>query len=400
MRFRVTMQALLDAWTYLSKVVVARALYDGVEITAEGDTLTLVHSDLEVGVRVSIPNVEISEEGKAFFQLKSLMDSMRDFKKDSLIEISTKVDAVNPAKVLVYSKLEGGASGTINGQTKNPNDLFEMVNDVPLQEFVVSQRLLKRGISNTLFALSSGIKPQNAALNAVFVEIGQGTIRFLGTSLNHFATYAFTHQDTGDIETQLKIPQRSASILESVLKELADSEAKIFFNKGLLRVETEDFSFVTRQKDDEYPDFKNMYISKENAKEVIVPRSLLHEGASYANNYVGQKGVAGVITVKDNMIYLAVDDGMSKAHYSTHCTMMFEGEYTIGCRFDTVITACSHIESQDVNILFPEIPGQPAYFYPTQNSEENVSFEQILATNATQPNVTALPPEEKPTEQE
>ena len=73
---------------------------------------------------------------------------------------------------------------------------------------------------------------------------------------------------------------------------------------------------------------------------------------------------------------------------------MFEGEYTVGCRFDIITTACSRVESQDINILFPEIPGQPAYFYPTQNSEENVLFEQILATSAIPHKVKAIPEED------
>lgn len=398
MRFRVKMQALLDAWSYLSKVVVMRTATssDGVEVTAEGDTLILVHSDRETGVRVRIPQVEILEEGRAFFQLKSLIDSTKEFKKESFIEISTKESAQVEDKLTVYSKLEGGASGAMNGSVHSIINLFDYVDDEELQTLVVPQRVLKRGLTNTFFALSSGVKPQNLALYAVFVEIEPESIKFLATSLNHFATYTFTNQNTNGISTKLKIPQRSAGILEGMLKDIHDSDATISFNEGLLRIDTDDFSFVTRQKDEEYPDFQNMRIPTDTAREIIISRSSLYEGASYANNYVGQKGLAGIITIKDNRCYLAVEDsnGGCSARYNMECTAMFEGEYTVGCRFDIITTACSRIESQDINILFPAIPGQPAYFYPTQNSEENVLFEQILATSAIPNKVKAIPEED------
>ena len=184
------------------------------------------------------------------------------------------------------------------------------------------------------------------------------------------------------------------------MKDLPDAEVKFSFNDEFLLVEMGEISLVARLRDEErYPDFKSMRTPKESTFELIVSRADFYAAVNYINSYVGQKGLSGVLTVKDSTLYLGVDevaDGVTAANKSIPCDAQFDEEFTIAFRLDILAAACTHVESQDINILLPKNMGQAAYIYPTQNTEENVWFEQLVASNATPPQNKAIAEDQTP----
>ena len=401
MRFKVDTQALFDAWTYLSKVVTRGIPFDGVDFVAKGDVLTLTHTDPEVAVRVTISGVEIIEEGTAFFPLKSLTESTKGLPGNKMmVEVWTEANNGDFKQLRVHSKDDAGGSGRMPCLEEGNFQLFELAEESELESITLTQRIIKRGIANTIFAINSGVRSPHQILLAEFVEIEPDKVTFIGSSLNHFASYTVSGRDNNGISKKLMIPQKGASILEGIMKDLPDAEVKFSFNDEFLLVEMGEISLVARLRDEErYPDFKSMRTPKESTFELIVSRADFYAAVNYINSYVGQKGLSGVLTVKDSTLYLGVDevaDGVTAANKSIPCDAQFDEEFTIAFRLDILAAACTHVESQDINILLPKNMGQAAYIYPTQNTEENVWFEQLVASNATPPQNKAIAEDQTP----
>jgi DNA polymerase-3 subunit beta len=151
--------ALLDALLMAGNVVAARTpkpVLQCVKLTAEGDSLTIAATDLEVAIRYSDAQVQIEQPGEALLPADKLRDIVRESVDDTLSIETT------------------GDNATIKGQdskftiyTQNPKEFPPVPDFAGHADFEVAGGHLKQLIGQTLFAAAK--ESTRYAFNGVLV---------------------------------------------------------------------------------------------------------------------------------------------------------------------------------------------------------------------------------------
>jgi DNA polymerase III subunit beta len=163
--------ALLEALTVAGNVVAARTpkpVLLCLKISAEGNTLTVAATDLEVAIRYSDSQVQIDEPGETLLPADKLRDIVRECVDDTL-SIATVGEQAHIK----------GADSLFKIYTQNPKDFPPVPGFEGEADFEISAGLLKQLIGQTLFAAAR--ESSRYAFNGVLVNAKGKKINLIST---------------------------------------------------------------------------------------------------------------------------------------------------------------------------------------------------------------------------
>ncbi len=377
MRFKVSVKALVDAWGYLQKIPVRPFTSDGTLVKAEGNTLTITMTDMEMVMRVEIPEVTIEEEGVLSFNLRSVMGSLKQVGSASEAEFWTEESDATTTQIHISV---GSYEVIMTGRYESPIALLEDIDKDMTTTIPLTKSILKQGLQYTAFAAAgAATRSSRIIFQSVLIEIEPNEIHFIATDTINLA---FFKRENLNLGTTIKfcIPTKAIDILEGILREQEDSELQISVGETFFTIVTEDFTFMGRLREGVFPDYRAI-IPVEPLQEVLVSRVDITDAIDFITNYYQNKDRAIILDIHGDQIDLSSDVyGVVETSINTtiSCQSGDLGNKKVSFQLLALRKAFGHFSSQDVSILFSEENKSATLLRPTTQLDENVDYWQLI----------------------
>jgi DNA polymerase-3 subunit beta len=288
---------LLDAFSMVNVVIPTRStipVLQNINLTAEGSSLYIIGTDLEVGIKVEI-KAEVKDKGSLLIPTMRLGALLRET-VDENIKIETRNNIANIITKEGEYKLVG----------PDPVDYPEFPSFEAEKAFEMDPRGLKEMIHKTIFATSSEIT--RYALTGLLMEISKTEIKMVGSDGKRLAFIKHSSKQNVDQEKKVIVPSKGMMLLERVLRE--DHKLKISIDDTLIKIcltpqkekhpETIMFS---RLVDGAFPDYESI-IPKDGNKILEMQSEDLHSALRRVTVVTTDKFKATKFIMKDNKLSL------------------------------------------------------------------------------------------------
>ncbi|MDP1879836.1 MAG: DNA polymerase III subunit beta [Parachlamydiaceae bacterium] len=267
-------------------------LLSNILIEAFNDELILTATDLIVGMRCFLTDVNILEEGSTTLPAKKFAQLIRELAYPS-IEIST-----NPNEITQITA--GSSRFKLHGMNKNgfPNlpDFTESF------QFTIPQNELKNLLTNVSFTASK--EDNKYVLCGVLMQISNSAITFLGTDGKRLAkTHAPINCDASITSSSI-IPLKA---VEEILKNLLDEgDAKLFIMPDKIAVDANQTILVSKLISGEYPEVERV-IPETSTKIIPVHREELISILRQVDLFVEDKNPSARFTFSNGELTLGAN---------------------------------------------------------------------------------------------
>lgn len=251
---------LLTAFQTASAVAPARStkpILQNVKLEAHDGQATLIATDLEVGVRVDLPEVEVSKAGSAILPTGRFLSILRE-SNDSSIQIESESQGT----------LVRGERSEFRLLGENPEEFPAVATFQESAYHELPARLLRELIRRTAFATDN--ESTRYALGGVLVELTADDITAVGTDGRRLAmmkapaTSVGGHK-TGDMTTI--IPTKAMHLIERALTD-ADAEIRLAVKSNAVLVKTERATIYSRLVEGRFPKWRDVFPKRENASRI------------------------------------------------------------------------------------------------------------------------------------
>lgn len=262
MKFTIHRDPLFEALQKTQSVVEKRntvQILGNVLLTISGSQLSVSATDLEVGLKISLP-IEGSQDGKVTLSAKNLLDIVKEL----------------PSKNLTFTKKDNQWVEITTGKSRFsivslPADEFPALPQFDEKTYVDTRvEALNEMITRTSFAVATD--PTRYHLNGVFFEpMDTGLMRMTATDGHRLS---FVDQEVFLTPPEMKrgmiIPRKGLGELKKLLDD-ASSTIGLAFERGYLFAKLDSTYLFVRLIEGEYPDYRQV-IPKSTERKVLIPR--------------------------------------------------------------------------------------------------------------------------------
>ncbi len=257
MKLEVKREEFLRVFSLAASVAPSRspkAILQNVKIHAAQGKLTVSATDTEVGIRVVLDDVEISQDGSVLLPVGRLGSVLRE-SNDETLKIEAKQD-----KTIIRGR---NSRYELQGPSA---DEFPQVTEFGNTEncFQIPAGNLRRLIHRTIFATDT--ESSRYALGGVMLEINDHTATMVGTDGRRLAKMEGTIGRLGEPRspnTMTIIPAKSAHLIERML---GDDEAivKILLGENEIQIKEGNTEFSSRLVEGRFPKWRDVIPSNQN----------------------------------------------------------------------------------------------------------------------------------------
>lgn len=243
---------LIEAINIVSKAVSSKStlpVLEGILIETEKDKIVLTGNDLELSIKHEC-SVQVIEEGKVVLNARMFGDIVRRL-PDAPVFIETDEKYLTKIKCsnVNFDILGLDASEYPKIPQINKNDTIK-----------INQSVLKSLIKQTIFAVS--LNDKKPIWTGSLFEISEGYISVVSTDGFLMAIRKEKiEESTNDIK--VIVPGKTLNELLKIIPD-EDTDVKIYFSEKHILFEFEKFSVVSRLKDGEYTNYKNVIDKQKN----------------------------------------------------------------------------------------------------------------------------------------
>ena len=250
MKFSSKKEALLDKISLCSSISEKRQtipILSNVLLKAEDSNLTIVATDLERQLSLTISECTISNVGETTVSARKLFELIRSVPDDTELNFEVKDNQLEITALSFQADL-----------AVLPVQDFPFV-ELEDHNFNISLDGKKFGevLESTSFAMASA--DVRYYLNGLLFETAQKKINMVATDGHRLAWGSYTHPENLE-DRKLIIPRSTALELQRILNIFPE---EIFFssNNSQLKIESEDFTFISKLIEGAYPDYKKVFPS-------------------------------------------------------------------------------------------------------------------------------------------
>ncbi len=253
-------EGFLDACQLVGVAVAAREIKPilrNLKAIAEKDRLTLMATDLELGIRHELRGVKIDEGGEAILPAAKLTSILRESTDPEL-----SIDA-DDSRVLVT-----GQTNLFEMASENPSDFPDIpeFSDKPFLE--ITAGVLRKMIRRTAFAAAK--ESTKFAMTGVLWETDGKNLRLVATDSKRLAL-AIGPMIGGEVaETKGQshlVPSKAMQLLERHLQELGEEDTvRVGLRPNEAMFQTDTTMIYTRLVEGRYPPYREIFPKKSTAK--------------------------------------------------------------------------------------------------------------------------------------
>ncbi|MDA1014805.1 MAG: DNA polymerase III subunit beta [Planctomycetota bacterium] len=242
--------SLATAFQVVSGVVPSKTPKDilkNVKLQVDGTVATLIGTDLEVGIRYTIPGVEPDSSGETLLPTKRIMDILRELTADSVdLEIG-------PEKIVVRS-----GQSVFNLSAQDPAE-FPVVADFGDDKYhVVAPKDLRAMIKRTVFATDS--ESTRYALGGVLLELTSDSITLAATDSRRLAMVrAGCRGESIDTPENAMpvVPSKAMTLVERSLED-DDDEVRIAVHANEILFKSKNSTIYSRLVEGRFPLYRDV----------------------------------------------------------------------------------------------------------------------------------------------
>jgi DNA polymerase III subunit beta len=260
MKFVCERDKLLSAFQTAATVVPSRSpkpILQNVKLVVTQEQATLLATDMEVGIRIDVPGIQVEATGSAVLPVGRFGSILRE---------STD------AKLLVEADPQGtrvcGDRSEFKFPGQNPDEFPEVASFADENYHEISARLLKELIRRTLFATDT--ESSRYALGGVLVEFAEDKVTAVGTDGRRLAKMegpcrTVGHCSHDDVATI--VPARSMQLIERALIDL-DADIRIAVHANDILVKSPRVTVYSRLVEGRFPKWRDVFPQRRNAVQI------------------------------------------------------------------------------------------------------------------------------------
>ena len=322
-------------------------------------SLTVSATDLEIALRASL-NVAANQNIKMVIPARLLYDIVRSLED---AQVNFFVDGKGKLKITtdkgVYSL------------SYSPSEDFPEIPVVSKEkEINIGGTELKKAFDQTAFAMSK--EDMRPAMTGTLMEFDKDGLKFVSTD-GHRLVKFINKTFTSDVHEQYIIPERAISVL---LKQLDESDVKIYLSKTYASFLINDFEFISRLIGEKYPAY-NSVIPLENENFLKVNRTELLSAIKRMMLFSTSNSKQVKFSIGENSLEVSAEDIDHGSNAKENIQCEYKGDpMDIGFNTAYVNDVLSHLEGDDV--IFKLHSPTKASIIEQTKAEENEDIMMLL----------------------
>lgn len=264
---------LLSAFQTASAVAPARStkpILQNVKFEV-GQQATLVATDLEVGVRVQVPGVEVNAAGSAVLPTARFSSILRESQVETL-----SIESDGQGTIVRGERLE------FRLPSENPDEYPAVMGFEETSYHELPARLLREMIRRTVFATDN--ESTRYALGGVLLEMGDDHIVAVGTDGRRLAMMKGPAQSVGGHKPgdgSTIVPTKAMHLIERALAD-SDAEIRVAARGNFVLVHSEHTTVYSRLVEGRFPKWREVFPQRTDATRVQLAVSPLHSAVRQA----------------------------------------------------------------------------------------------------------------------
>jgi DNA polymerase-3 subunit beta len=260
MKFVCERDKLLSAFQTAATVAPSRSpkpILQNVKLIVTPQQATLLATDMETGIRIDVPGIEVEAVGSAVLPVGRFGSILRE-----------SLDA----KLLVEAEPQGtlvrGDRSEFKLPGQNPDEFPEVASFVDDNYHEISGRLLKELIRRTLFATDT--ESSRYALGGVLLEFASDRIIAVGTDGRRLAKMEGPCKTVGHCsydDTTTIVPARAMQLIERAFTDL-DAEVRIAVHANDILLKSPRVMVYSRLVEGRFPKWRDVFPKRREAVQI------------------------------------------------------------------------------------------------------------------------------------
>ena len=271
-----------------------KEILQNVKVTASGGKLTLIATDMEVGIRLEVEDgIDIETEGTALLPVQKMMAILRESNDESLT-IETDDSGIRVLGSRSKFKLPGA----------NPDEFPSVVGFEEDKYHVVPTRLFREMVKRTVFATDP--ESSRYALGGVLLEMEDSNVTAVGTDGRRLARMEGTGESVGGHQTNgmtTIVPTRAIQLMERALSDKDETVDVAARNNDLL-LRTSQAVIYSRLVEGRYPNWRQVLPQRSEAIQLDMTVGPLFAALRQAAIVTDQESRGIDFTFADGMLKL------------------------------------------------------------------------------------------------
>ncbi|HMN49959.1 MAG TPA: DNA polymerase III subunit beta [Ignavibacteriaceae bacterium] len=322
-------------------------------------SLTVSATDLEIALRSSL-NVAANQNIKMVIPARLIYDIVRSLDD---AQINFIVDSNGKLKITTDK-------GVYNLSYSPAEDFPEIPVVSKEKEIIINGVELKKAFDQTAFAMSK--EDMRPAMTGTLMEFDKDGLRFVSTDGHRLVKY-INKSFTSDAHEQYIIPERAISVL---LKQLGESDVKIYLSKTYASFLINDFEFISRLIGEKYPAYSSV-IPLENENFLTVSRTELLSAIKRMMLFSTSNSKQVKFSIGENTLEVSAEDIDHGSNAKENIKCEYKGDpMDIGFNTAYVNDILSHLEGDKI-VFKLHSPTKASIIEPTK-TEENEDIMMLL----------------------
>ncbi len=288
---------LLAAFQTASAVAPARStkpILQNVKLEAGPELATLVATDLEVGIRIEVPGIQVDAPGSAVLPTARFGSILRESTVGTL-----SIETDGQGTIVRGERLE------FRLPSENPDEYPAVMGFEETAYHELPARLLREMIRRTVFATDN--ESTRYALGGVLLEMGEDKLTAVGTDGRRLAMMQGPAQSVGGHcpgDGSTIVPTKAMHLVERALTD-SDAEIRLAARGNFALVKSERTTIYSRLVEGRFPKWRDVFPKRDDATRVQLPVGSLHAAVRQAAIVTSEESRGIDFTFSDGQLLLA-----------------------------------------------------------------------------------------------
>jgi DNA polymerase-3 subunit beta len=320
----------------------------GIKFETAAESLTVTATDLEMGIKCTIP-VSVIEEGATVLPSRYISELIRRLPE---VPIMFKEDSENGSVTVKYGESEININSF-------PEEEYPDIS-LPEQDhcFYIVENVLRDILRQIVFAIAS--EDSRAALTGAQLTIGKNNLEMVATDLHRLSWCSVPVENSDYDQISVIIPGKTLTELSKVIGKGEDM-VKITITENQVLFSTENISFISRLINGKFPKYKQV-IPEKSLTTIRVNTQNMLEAAERAAVINTEDKSSITLDIKDNVMIIA-DTTIAGQVYEEVPISLYGEPTKIGFNANYLMELLKVFKSEEIDLELSG-PFSPGIFRP------------------------------------
>jgi DNA polymerase-3 subunit beta len=242
-----------------------KQILQNIKLDVEGDGVTMTATDMEVGVRLNVPGVEIEKPGSAVLSVANFGSILRESSDEKL-----KIESTPKGNIIRGDRSE------FKLPSEDPSEFPTVAHFEETKYHIISARLFKELMHRTEFA--TDMESSRYALGGVLIELDANKIVAVGTDGRRLAKMEGPAEAVGGHKTGDNMTIIRTQSVRSIGRAISENDGEIHLaaRGNDVLIKTERCTFYSRLVEGRFPRWRDVFPQRHDSAKIDMPVGLLH----------------------------------------------------------------------------------------------------------------------------